>query len=66
MGLKEFRIKRGMTQEQVARLADISLRTYQNIEKNNNTTLRTARNISLILCGTIEEIFYDEVKEDCK
>lgn len=64
MGLKEFRLKRGMTQEQVARLADISLRAYQNIEKTNNTTLKNARNISLILCGTIEEIFYhNEIKK---
>lgn len=66
MALKDFRIKRGMTQEQLARLLGVTLRTYQNIEKRNDTTVKIARNISLILCGTIEEIFYDEVKEDCK
>lgn len=63
MGLKEFRIKKGYTQEQLARLADIKLRTYQNIEKRNSTDIITARNISLMLASTIEEVFFDEKKE---
>lgn len=60
MGLKEFRLERNMTQEELARCCGISLRTYQNIEKTNNTNLLNARNISIILDGTIEEIFFDE------
>ena len=60
MALKEYRIKMGMTQEQLARILDISLRTYQNIEKKNDTTVKLAKNISVILGASIEEIFSDE------
>lgn len=63
MGLKEFRLKKGLTQEELARLADIKLRTYQNIEKRNNTDIITARNIALMLASTIEEVFFDEEKK---
>lgn len=66
MALKDFRIKRGMTQEQLARLLGVTLRTYQNIEKRNDTTVKIARNLSLLLSGSIEEIFFEEIKEDCK
>lgn len=65
MGLKEYRLMRGMTQEEVARLADITLKTYQNIEKRNNTNIVTAKNISIMLgADTIEECF--EYKEEDK
>lgn len=66
MALKDFRIKRGMTQEQLARLLGVTLRTYQNIEKRNDTTVKIARNLSLLLSGSIEEIFFEETIEDCK
>lgn len=63
MGLKEYRIKKGLTQESVARKADISLRTYQNVEKNNNTMLITAKKISKVFGKSIEEVFYYDEKE---
>lgn len=66
MALKDYRIKRGMTQEQLARLLGVTLRTYQNIEKRNDTTVKIARNLSLLLSGSIEEIFFEETIEDCK
>lgn len=66
MALKDYRIKRGMTQEQLARLLGVTLRTYQNIEKRNDTTVKIARNLSLLLSGSIEEIFFGETIEDCK
>ena len=66
MALKDFRIKRGMTQEQLARLLGVTLRTYQNIEKRNDTTVKIARNLSLLLSGSIEEIFFGETIEGCK
>ena len=65
MGLKEYRIMRGMTQEKVARLSDINLRTYQYIEEKNNTDILKAKTISLMLgADTIEECFmYKENKK---
>ncbi len=58
MGLKEKRIEKNMTQEEVARKSDISLRTYQNIERRNDTTLRNAKKISEVLEESIENIFF--------
>lgn len=63
MALKKYRMKIGMTQEQLARLLGITLRTYQNIEKRNDTTVKIAKNLAVILGGTIEEIFSEE---ECK
>jgi DNA-binding XRE family transcriptional regulator len=60
MALKESRIKMGFTQEQLARLLNISLRTYQNIEKRNDTTVRIAKNLAVLLGETIEEIFSEK------
>lgn len=60
MSLKTHRNKIGLTQEEMARLLNISLRTYQNIEKRNDTTVKIAKSIAAILGGTIEEIFSDE------
>lgn len=57
MGLKEHRLKMGFTQEELARLLNIPLRTYQNIEKRNDTTVKIAKNISVLLNAPIEEIF---------
>ncbi|MGV2642744.1 helix-turn-helix domain-containing protein [Clostridium perfringens] len=62
MALKKYRMKMGMTQEQLARLLGITLRTYQNIEKRNDTTVKIAKNLAVILGGTIEEIFEEECK----
>lgn len=58
MGLKEKRIEKNMTQEEVARKSDIGLRTYQNIEKRNDTTLKNAKKISEALEESIENIFF--------
>lgn len=55
--LKEWRIKKGLTQEQLARAIDVSLRTIYNIEKTNKTDIETALKISKILNVPIEVIF---------
>ena len=60
MGLKEHRLKMGFTQEELARLLNIPLKTYQNIEKRNDTTVKIAKNISVLLNAAIEEIFSEE------
>lgn len=60
MALKDYRIKSNLTQEELARILGITLRTYQNIEKRNDTTVRLAKNIAVILGASIEEIFSEE------
>lgn len=60
MSLKEYRIKVGLTQEEVARATGILLRTYQNIERNNDCKLSTARAIATILNDSIENIFFEK------
>ena len=48
--IKENRIKKGYTQEQLAELIDISWRQLQRIEKNeNNTKISTLKKIIRIL-----------------
>lgn len=60
MSLKDNRIKNGFTQEEMARMLGITLRTYQNIEKRNDTTVKLAKNIAIIFDTPIEEIFFEE------
>ncbi len=48
--IKENRVKKGYTQEQLAELIDISWRQLQRIEKNeNNTKISTLKKIIQIL-----------------
>lgn len=62
MTLKKERLKRNFTQEEMARLLGITLRTYQNIEKRNDTTVKIAKNIAVIFGCSIEEIFNEKEK----
>lgn len=55
--LKEYRLKKGITQEELARAINVSVRTIHNIEKTNKTDINTALKISKILGATVEEIF---------
>lgn len=57
MSLKSSRLESGYTQEELARILNICLRTYQNYEKNNNCNVKLALSISAILGKPIEEIF---------
>lgn len=48
--IKEYRLKRGFTQEQLAEMLDISWRQLQRIEKNENKTkISTLKKIIKIL-----------------
>lgn len=58
--LKYYRMKKGYSQEKLARAVDVSLRTIQNIERKNNTDVKTAIKISKVLEVTIEELFKEE------
>lgn len=66
MSLKKHRIKNKFTQEEMARMLGITLRTYQNMEKRNDTTVKMAKNIALIFDTPIEEIFLEESEEKGK
>ena len=62
--IKEYRIKRKLTQETLAEMLDLSTRQLQRIEKNETkTTIETLKKIKKILEIPDEEmvqIFYDE------
>lgn len=60
MSLKETRNEKGWTQDKVAKWLDMNLRTYQNIEKRNDTTVKIALEISKLFKKPIEEIFTKE------
>lgn len=56
--LKNIRIGQKLTQEQLARLSNISLRNYQRIENGEqNPRVTTARLIADALKVSIEELF---------
>lgn len=60
MSLKTSRLEMNLTQEEMARALDISLRAYQNMEKRNDAKVKIALSISVILNKTIEEIFKED------
>lgn len=56
--LKDLRMEKNLSQEKLARIIEVSVRTIQNIEKNSNTDIETAFKIKKALnCKNIEEIF---------
>lgn len=57
MGLREIRIKKNITQEELSRRTGITLRGIVRIEKDNNCNLNSAKLIAEILETTIDEIF---------
>lgn len=57
MGLKEIRLKKNITQEEISRKTGITLRTIGRIEKENNCNLNSAKLIAEALDLTIDEIF---------
>lgn len=61
MSLKEYREKKEITQKEVTQKIKMNLRTYQYIEKRNNTDIITAKKIKEVLgAKTIEEVFFNE------
>lgn len=51
------RKEKGLSQEKLAKLIDVSYKTIYKIEKNENTDVRTAIKIAKILGKTVEELF---------
>lgn len=59
MSLRTVRLKLGLTQEDIFRKTNLSMSTIVRAEKGK-CNLKTAREISLALGMSIEEIFFDE------
>ena len=55
--LKEYRLKKGITQEELARAINVTVKTIHNIEKTNKTDINTALKISKILEEPVDKIF---------
>lgn len=57
MNIKEYRIKRGYTQEQIAELLNIKQNTYSNKENGKRAfTLEEIRKLKRILNTTYDEL----------
>jgi transcriptional regulator with XRE-family HTH domain len=55
--VREVRLQRFLTQEKVARLANVSLRSVTRFEQGESVTLRTAQAIARALGVTVDELF---------
>lgn len=56
--IKKIRIKNNKTQEELARMLDISLRSFQNIENNIQApNVITALKLAKILNTTVEKLY---------
>lgn len=60
MTLKKARIEKNLTQEELARLTDVSVSTIAKAERKNSCNLDTAYKIAKVIEKSIEEIFFDE------
>lgn len=58
MTLKKARIEKKLTQEELARLTELSVSTIAKAERKNTCSLETAYKISKTLEKSIEEIFF--------
>ncbi len=56
--IRKFRIKKGLSQERLARLADVSYNTIVKIESgaSNNPTIQTLSGIAKVLEVTVDEL----------
>ncbi len=59
MSLKSERIKKGLTQEELADKADLLVRTLQRIEQTNSCNVKTAIKLEIALEVPVSEIFKD-------
>ncbi|MFQ7001873.1 MAG: helix-turn-helix transcriptional regulator [Clostridium sp.] len=58
--ITKARKEKGLSQEKLAKLIDVSYKTIYRIEKNENTDVRTAIKIAKILEKTVEELFEEK------
>ncbi|NFV14560.1 helix-turn-helix transcriptional regulator [Clostridium sporogenes] len=55
--IQEIRLKRGMTQEQLSRMCDISNKTIQNLEKDVNKNIEIICKIKDALGCSLDDLF---------
>lgn len=63
--IRELRVEKGLTQEQLADLVDVTRQTILFLEKGKyNPSLRLAWNIARVFDRTVEEVFsFDDEKK---
>jgi len=65
MQLKLARIEKGLTQEDLAQLVDVTRQTIGLIEKGDyNPTLKLCTKIARTLNRTLDQLFWEEEKEN--
>jgi len=65
MQLKLARIEKGLTQEDLAQLVDVTRQTIGLIEKGDyNPTLKLCTKIAKTLNRTLDQLFWEEEKEN--
>jgi transcriptional regulator with XRE-family HTH domain len=66
MDIKDLRVQKGYSQEELAKLSGLSTRTIQRIEKNNNGSKESLNAIANVFDLTYEELIDYIEKEDTK
>lgn len=65
MKLKLARIEKNLTQQELAELVDVTRQTIGLIEKGNyNPTLKLCINISIALDKTLDQLFWEDEKDE--
>jgi len=60
MNLKEIRLSKGLSVPALSRISGIPLRTIENIERNNECMVSTAKKLSKTLKVTLDELCEDQ------
>lgn len=61
MNLKVARIRKNLTQEEIANMIGITRKTYREIEKGKqNPRFETMKKLSKVLEGSVDELFFSE------
>lgn len=56
MKLREIRLEKGLTVPALSRLSDVPVRTIENIEKRNESTVSNAKKLAKALQVTLDEL----------
>ncbi|MBQ8904362.1 MAG: helix-turn-helix transcriptional regulator [Oscillospiraceae bacterium] len=56
MNLRKIRLEKGLTVPALSKLADVPIRTIENIEKRNESTVSNAKKLAAALEVTLDEL----------
>ncbi|MCL1986763.1 MAG: helix-turn-helix domain-containing protein [Firmicutes bacterium] len=59
MNLRKIRIQKKYSVPYLSKLADVPIRTIENIEKRNKCTISTAKKLAAALAVTLDELCQD-------